>query len=264
AAQAQYRAPTLQQSGNLQAIFKSGKIVIGTSLSYPSKHVAKTVAVTGADWCWIDAEHVAWSPALLVECIQVIIHESAGKMVPVVRVPSKTSFDYMAWCLDAGAGGIIVPHLETVEEMKEVIAACRFPPIGHRSFPPFTFIPGVTDTTPEGESVFSLANKHVAVIPQIESRVGIQNLEAIMKMDEISAFMIGAGDLRMDMGLPLGLDGDEPEFAAAMAKATKVSKERDIPLLGAAIGPEMIRKRIDQGFRIVVVCIDLHTLAFGM
>jgi hypothetical protein len=51
--QAQHRAPTLQQSGNLQAIFKSGKIVIGTSLSYPSRHVAKSVAVTGADWCWI-------------------------------------------------------------------------------------------------------------------------------------------------------------------------------------------------------------------
>lgn len=89
-----------------------------------------------------DAEHVAWSPKLLVECIQIIVHESAGKMVPVVRVPSKTAFDYMvrmvpsslialtrlqAWCLDAGAGGIIVPHLEKAEELKEVVAACRFP-----------------------------------------------------------------------------------------------------------------------------------------
>ncbi|KAJ6551601.1 Pyruvate/Phosphoenolpyruvate kinase-like domain-containing protein, partial [Mycena capillaripes] len=262
--QGQFNAPTLQQSSNLQAIFKSGKIVIGTSLSYPSRHVAKTVAQTGADWCWIDAEHVAWAPDMLIECIQVIIHESGGKMIPVVRVPSKTAFDYMAWCLDAGAGGIIVPHLETVEEMKAVIATCRFPPIGHRSYPPFTFIPGVTDTTPEGESVFSLANKHVAIIPQIESRVGIKNLEAIMSMPEISAFMIGAGDLRLDMGLPLGMTGDEPEFVAAVEKATKVSKETKIPLLGVAIGPEMVKMRIDQGFRALVVCLDLYTLAFGM
>ncbi|KAJ7026156.1 Pyruvate/Phosphoenolpyruvate kinase-like domain-containing protein, partial [Mycena alexandri] len=95
------------------------------------------------------------------------------------------------WCLNAGAGGIIVPHLETVEEMKEVIAACRFSPIGHRSFPPFTFLPGVTDRTPENETVFSLANKYVAIIPQIESRLGINNLEAVMQLDEFSAFMIG-------------------------------------------------------------------------
>ncbi|KAJ7471311.1 Pyruvate/Phosphoenolpyruvate kinase-like domain-containing protein [Mycena galericulata] len=264
AAQAQFRAPTLQQPSNLQAIFKSGKIVIGTTLTYPSRHVAKTVAVTGADWCWIDSEHIAWTPTLLVECIQVIVHESGGRMIPVVRVPSKTAFDYMAWCLDAGAGGIIVPHIDTVEEMKEVIAACRFAPLGHRSFPPFTLIPGVTDITPEGESVFSLANKHVAIIPQIESRVGVQNLEAIMKLDEISAFMIGAGDLHLDLGLPLSMESDAPEFVAAMAKAKKVSKERNIPLLGVAIGPEMIRKRIDQGFTILASSADLHTLAFGL
>ncbi|KAJ7653269.1 Pyruvate/Phosphoenolpyruvate kinase-like domain-containing protein, partial [Mycena polygramma] len=248
----QYRAPTLQQSGNLQGMFKSGKITIGTCLSYPSPHVAKTVAVTGADWCWIasffyhnrpdrviddqhqDAEHVAWSPTTLVECIQVIIHESAGRMIPVVRVPSKRAFDYMAWCLDAGAGGIIVPRLETVEEMKEVIKTCRFAPIGHRSFPPFSYLPGVTDTVPAGESVFTLANKHVAIIPQIESRLGIKNLEEIMKMEEISAFMVGSGDLRLKMGFPLGLTGDEPEFLAAVEKATKVSREAEISLLGLA------------------------------
>ncbi|KAJ6469182.1 Pyruvate/Phosphoenolpyruvate kinase-like domain-containing protein [Mycena vitilis] len=264
ATRGQFRAPTLQQPGNLQAMFKSGKVVVGTALSYPSRHVAKTIAVTGADWCWIDAEHVAWSATTLIECIQVIVHESAGKMIPVVRVPSKTAFDYMAWCLDAGAGGIIVPHLETVEEMKEVINACRFAPIGHRSFPPFTFLQGVTDITPPGETVFSLANKHVAIIPQIESRVGIQNLEEIMRMEEISAFMIGAGDLRLDMGLSLGLTGDEPEFVAAIEKATKVSNDTDIPLLGIAIGPDMIKMRIDQGFRAIVCCMDIAILGYGM
>ncbi|KAJ7139032.1 Pyruvate/Phosphoenolpyruvate kinase-like domain-containing protein [Mycena epipterygia] len=263
-AQAQYRSSTLQQSSNLQEIFKSGKIVIGISLSYPSVHVAKTIAATGADWCWIDAEHVAWSPQLLVECIQIIIHESAGKMVPVVRVPNKTAFDYMAWCLDAGAGGIVIPHMETKDELKAIVSACRFSPVGHRSFPPFTFIPGVTDVTPEGESMFSVTNKHVAIIPQIESRLGIQNLEELAKMDEISAFMIGVGDLRLDMGLPLQMNGEEPEFVAALQKAKNISKESNIPLLGITDGPETLKKRIDQGFSIFMCCVDLHALAFGM
>ncbi|KAF8218292.1 Pyruvate/Phosphoenolpyruvate kinase-like domain-containing protein, partial [Mycena galopus ATCC 62051] len=220
--------------------------------------------ITGADWCWIDAEHVAWAPDMLAECIQIINHESGGKMIPVVRVPSKTSFEYMAWCLDAGAGGIIIPHLDTVEEMKAVISACRFSPIGHRSFPPFSYVPGVTDITPVGESVFSLANRHVAIIPQIESRLGIKNLEEILKMGEISAFMIGAGDLRLDMGLSLGMTGDEPEFVAAMEKAKRVSEQTNIPLLGAAVGTELIKERLDQGYKILVCCLDLHTLAYGM
>ncbi|KAJ7209886.1 hypothetical protein C8J57DRAFT_1257360 [Mycena rebaudengoi] len=51
--QLQWRAPTLQQPNNLQGLIKSKKIAIGTGLSYPSVQVAKTIAVTGADWCWI-------------------------------------------------------------------------------------------------------------------------------------------------------------------------------------------------------------------
>jgi hypothetical protein len=82
------------------------------------------------------------------------------------------------------------------------------------------------------------------------------------------------------MGLSLGLTGDEPEFVAAVEKATKVSKECKIPLLGGtfpacpcsklikrftvAVGPEMVKLRIDQGYRILVCCLDLHTFVFGM
>ncbi|KAJ6475739.1 Pyruvate/Phosphoenolpyruvate kinase-like domain-containing protein [Mycena vitilis] len=128
----------------------------------------------------------------------------------------------------------------------------------------FQQLPGVTDTVPAGESVFTLANKHVAIIPQIESRLDIKNLEEIMKMEEISAFMIGSGDLRLEMGLPLGLTGNEPEFIEAVEKATKVSREADIPLLGVARGPDMVKTRIDQGYRAIVCCLDAPLLAFAM
>ncbi|KAJ7694808.1 Pyruvate/Phosphoenolpyruvate kinase-like domain-containing protein [Mycena rosella] len=109
-----------------------------------SSNVAKTLAVTGADWIWVDTEHVAWSQKLLVEVIQMIDDESHGNRIPVVRVPSKTAFDCMACCQDAGAGGIITLHVETAEEVAAVVAACRFPPTGHRSYPPFTFLSSLT------------------------------------------------------------------------------------------------------------------------
>ncbi|KAJ6483982.1 Pyruvate/Phosphoenolpyruvate kinase-like domain-containing protein, partial [Mycena sanguinolenta] len=220
--------------------------------------------ITGADWCWIDMEHVAWSPALLAECIQIIIHESAGKMIPIVRVPAKTSFDHMAWCLDAGAGGLIIPHLETVEEMKAVIAACRFPPIGHRSLSPFAFIPGVTDITPKGETVFSVANKHVALMPQIESKLAIENLDAILSMGEVAAFMLGLGDLRLEMNLPLAFDGDEPEFVEALQHASKISKKHEKPIACGAFNKQIIKERVDQGCRLLLCGFDLQFLAFGI
>jgi 2-keto-3-deoxy-L-rhamnonate aldolase RhmA len=73
-------------------------------------------------------------------------------------------------------------------------------------------LPGVTDTAPEGESVFSIANKHVAIIPQIESRVGIENLEAIVKLDEISAFMIGGG---FDFRVPYKIYGSSTQLVTS-------------------------------------------------
>ncbi|KAJ7248262.1 Pyruvate/Phosphoenolpyruvate kinase-like domain-containing protein [Mycena haematopus] len=264
--QASWGAPTRQQSSNMRGLIQSGKVLLGQVLSYPSRQVAKTLAVTGADWIWIDAEHVAWSQKLLVECIQIIIHESGGRQVPIVRVPSKTAFEHMvsfgAWALDAGAGGIIIPHIETPEQVAAVAGACRFPPIGHRSYPPFTFLPGVTDATPEGESVYSLANKYVAIIPQIESRVGIKNIESIMQMEEVDAVMIGAGDLRLDMGLSVGFVGEEPEFVTAMNRVTAMSKRYKKSLVGVAIGAPMVEERLRQGFTVLVNSVDLYTLAY--
>jgi hypothetical protein len=78
---------------------------------------------------------------------------------------------------------------------------------------------------------------------------------------------MAVGDLRLEIGLPLRDPGDkinETEFASAMEKATKVSKDSGIPLLGIAVGPEMIKQRIDQGFRVIASCLDVHTLAMGM
>ncbi|KAJ7621043.1 Pyruvate/Phosphoenolpyruvate kinase-like domain-containing protein [Roridomyces roridus] len=263
ATQASWAAPTRQQPSNMRGLIRSGKVLMGQVLSYPSRHVAKTLAAAGGDWIWIDTEHVAWSQKALVEAIQIIIHESGGRMVPIVRVPSKTAFDYMTWCLDAGAGGLIVPHIETVEEVMAVAGACRFPPTGHRSFPPFTFIPGLTDITPEGKTVYTLANEHIAIIPQVESRVGIANIDAIMQMDEVDAVMIGAGDLRLEMGLPLGFVGQEPEFVAAIERATAMSKKYGKYLMGAALGPAMVEERLRQGFTLLITTIDLYTLAGG-
>ncbi|KAF7368875.1 2,4-dihydroxyhept-2-ene-1,7-dioic acid aldolase [Mycena venus] len=261
--QASWGAPTRQQPSNMRGLIQSGKVLLGQVLSYPSRQVAKTLAVTGADWIWIDAEHVAWSQKLLVEAIQIITHESGGKMIPIVRVPSKTAFDHMAWALDAGAGGVIVPHIETVEEVAAVAGACRFPPAGHRSFPPFTFLPGVTDITPKGESVYSLANKHVAIIPQVESRVGIKNIDSIMQMEEVDAVMIGAGDLRLEMGLSVGFVGEEPEFAAAMNRVTAMSKKYKKSLVGVAISAPMVEERLKQGFTVLVTTVDFYTLGFA-
>ncbi|KAF7354326.1 2,4-dihydroxyhept-2-ene-1,7-dioic acid aldolase [Mycena venus] len=241
-----WKGPTPQQSSNFRGLAKCGQVLYGVALSIPSVHVAKVIAVAGADYCWIDQEHTPCGPDLMMQLIQTINHESRGKTIPVVRVPSKTCFEYMAWCLNAGAGG----------------DPCRYPPLGHRSVQPFHFIPGVTDTVPEGESVFTIANKNVAIIPQVESLAGLDNVEAIMRHKGVDMVMVGARDLRAEMGL-VGLTGSEPEYVEANERIISAAKANKVPLMAYTPRPDMIEQRVRQGFTALMVSADFSTLALG-
>ncbi|KAG6807723.1 hypothetical protein H0H93_001169, partial [Arthromyces matolae] len=143
---------------------------------------------------------------------------SQGKIIPLVRVPNH-SHEWVTWALDAGAGGIVIPHMETVDQVKASIAAARFPPHGHRSYAPFAVINGVQDSAPEGKSWLDVASEHCAVIPQIESRKGVENLEEIMQVPGVDAIMIGF----IDLGLDLGLDKKD-EMAAATERIHSLAK----------------------------------------
>lgn len=68
--------------------------------------------------------------------VQAINYHSEGRMFPIVRVPNH-GHEWIAWALDAGAAGVIIPHTETVEQARAAVRAARFAPLGERSFPPF-------------------------------------------------------------------------------------------------------------------------------
>jgi len=234
-------------------------VLVGTGIAIPSIHVAKIVAVTGADWCWIDAEHTPFGSTMLADIVQTVQFHSEGKMVPVVRVPG-FSHEWMATALDAGAGGIIIPHTETVEQVHGIMESCLYPPLGKRSFPPFALLPGLTDLP--GKPL-ERANEHVAILPQIESQLGIDNLEEIMQIPGIAAIMIGTGDLHLDLGLGLRVDSDEPSFLKCMDRVKTLAVKYNMPICGYVGAGEMV-SRIDMGYRMVAASGDAPAIAFGI
>ncbi|KZP10283.1 Phosphoenolpyruvate/pyruvate domain-containing protein, partial [Athelia psychrophila] len=201
-----YRASNLRQSSDLRKALRDcmrdTTALLGVGIGVPSIASTKVVAVTAADWAWIDTEHTPLSPTLMADIVQTVNYHSEGRMLPIVRVPSH-GHEWIAWALDAGAAGVIIPHTETVEQARAAVRAARFGPLGDRSFPPFVMLSGITDSAPEGQTWVDVANDHIAVIPQIESALGLENLEDIMQVPGVDAIMIGKGDLRLSMGLPL-------------------------------------------------------------
>jgi len=136
--------------------------------------------------------------------------------------------------------------------------------MGQRSFSPWTFTPGISDASIYPNDNFNLAtsNKHICIIPQVESVKGIENVEEIAAVEGVAALMFGPGDYMIDAGLQLKLSGEpHPTFLAAMGRLIGAAKTAKLPLFGAAQTPDMIPMLVQQGYAAIAVAFDVWGLA---
>ncbi|KAL8781962.1 MAG: hypothetical protein Q9213_005770 [Squamulea squamosa] len=196
---------------------------------------------------------------LLTSLIKTIQYTSCGSMVPYVRVPA-CSPDLVPHVLTAGAGGVVMPHVLNAEQAKAFVRLAKFPPLGDRSYPPSALFGGQT-TTPANKTIYDIWNEHAAIFCQIEDVEGVANVEEIARVPGVDALMVGASDLRFSLGLSAGsMDGDEPEFLAAMHKIQKAADANGLAVLGFAVTPEIVKKRLQLGWR-ALIC---HSDASGI
>lgn len=152
----------------------------------------------------------------------------------------------IGYVLDSGAN-IVVPQVSTVEECKRVMSATKYgsKQNGTRSAPPFRLLFGVTDTPyTAGGDLHQCHNQQAAVMIQIESLEGINNLDAILtECPDVDCVWLGALDARINMNLPGGMgDGDEPEWLDAVATFEATLKKHDKPRGGFAMGNERLKE----------------------
>jgi 4-hydroxy-2-oxoheptanedioate aldolase len=182
----------------------------------------------------------------------------------VVRVP-KHDETALSTALDAGAAGIIIPHCESAQEIRDKIKEVYYrtsqehtlastdqiplvvarslltpqtlpiAPLGERSFSPWTFTPGISDRSLYPNDAFNIqtSNRHICIIPQVESVKGIENIEEIAAVEGVAGLMFGPGDFSIDAGLELKLGGEpHPTFMSAMQRFVAAGKKYGKPLVG--------------------------------
>lgn len=225
----------------------AGGLCLGGWLSIPSPINAEVMAATGFDYCCVDMQHGFSDFSDLVPMFQAI---TTGSATPFVRVPENLS-GHIGKALDAGAMGIIVPMVNSVEECEAAIAAGRYPPLGTRSFGPSRV--GAV----EGPDYWERANQDVAIVPMIETVEALDALDDILAVDGLEAVYVGPADLSVSLGLPPR--SEEPALQEALDAIVAACNRHGI-VPGMHTTTALAQDRIERGFRMLTITADLAAL----
>jgi 4-hydroxy-2-oxoheptanedioate aldolase len=226
-----------------------GEVTYGGWLSIPSSFSAEVMAHQGFDWVNIDMQHGVIDYQVALTMLQAI---STTPTIPFVRVPWN-EFGIIGKVLDAGAMGVIIPMVNSVEEAKAAVAACRYFPAGARSFGPTRV------AYYAGADYFSGANQEIACIPMIETRQAVERLDDILSVPGIDAVYVGPADLSITLGLPPGMNNGGAFEDARVLIAKKCADHGVIAGIHANAG--LAAKHAEAGYRMITVSGDAGAIA---
>jgi 4-hydroxy-2-oxoheptanedioate aldolase len=232
-------------------MWERGEAAHGAWLSIASSFSAEVMAHQGFDWITVDMQHGAIDYTTALTMLQAI---GTTDTMPFVRVPWNEP-GIIGKVLDAGAMGVIIPMVNSVQEAEDAVAACRYAPEGRRSFGP------TRATFYAGRDYFSGANREVACIPMIETQQALDNLDDILSVTGIDAVYVGPADMSISLGLPPGMDNGGA-FEDARLRIAEACKQHGVTA-GIHANASLAAKHRAAGYRMITISSDVGSLAAG-
>lgn len=228
------------------ARIRAGGVAIGLGVHHLRTAATGLLAeAAGFDWIFIDAEHGGFSED---QATQLALAALPTRVTPIIRV-CKGALDQAPRVLDNGAMGVVIPHIDTAEEARAVVDACKYPPLGHRSLggPPAQ---ARFATIPAGEMMAEM-NQRLLTVVMIETPQAVENADAIAAVPGIDSLMIGTSDLTAEMGIPgqIGHERVKAAYAAVIGACTKHGK---IAGMGGVYDEQNAPVYIGMGARLVL------------
>jgi 2-keto-3-deoxy-L-rhamnonate aldolase RhmA len=244
--------PTIENK--LRERLSAGQLALGMALRQArTADIGRVLAACGYDFAFIDMEHNSMGIDTAAQ-IAVACHDAG--VTPLVRVPGYEH--YLATrLLDAGAMGIVFPHVDSAEQARALVDGCKYPPVGHRSLGgPMAQL----GFRPYPRAASSAAvNREVLLVMMLETPGAIGEADAIAAVPGVDVLMIGTNDLTLEMGIPGQYDDSRVVRAYDTVVAACRKHGKHVGMGGIYDHPTM-QKYIDRGARFVLCGSDIQFL----
>src|SRR5471030_1288698 len=180
-----------------KARLKKNQLAVGIGIRLVRNvDIIKVMKAAGFDWLFLDLEHGVMS---IETAAEICVAAQDSGIAPIVRVP----YGELAMAtrlLDGGALGIVIPHVDTAEEAREIADRLRYPPLGHRSVgggqAQFDYAPM------KMADMIKRSNDNTLITVMIETPKAVKNADAIAAVPGIDALLVGSSDLSVELGIP--------------------------------------------------------------
>lgn len=237
---------------SLKQRLQNGDTLIGTIVTIPASEVADMLSRLGFDFLWIEAEH---GPSNLVQA-QAAVLAAGERCATVIRVPGQDEV-WIKKALDTGCDGIIVPHVNTADEAQRIVDLSLYPPEGIRSLGAARGQTYCMDMP----NCIEDTNRQTAVIVQVEHIDAVENIEAIARVTNLTAVLIGPYDLSGSLGIPG--QTEDPEVQKAISHVIKVCNAAHMPVGIFAADVTAAQRALAQGVTLVALGVDAVFLWSG-
>jgi len=222
---------------------RRGEPVFGVSVMIPSPQIVEMIAAAGFDWVLLDCEH----GTLTLESVELMAMAAEASGITAIARPMSRAPEHILQVLDRGVMGVQVPHVNTAADARAVIEAVKYHPLGRRSLAAGTRA-AVYDSHGTLADYVAAANDATLIAVQLEDREAIDNIDELLKVDNIDVFFIGPSDLSQSLGHPGNPKAPEVAHAIDSSFRKMLSAGR---LPGTPATAENLRGVLDKGVRYI-------------
>ncbi|MDD7968750.1 HpcH/HpaI aldolase family protein [Actinomycetospora lemnae] len=238
----------------VRAAWAAGRAARNGWLTVPDPHLVEVVAAHAAgrgllDAVTLDLQHGLFDRARSADAVRAI---AAHGLAPLVRLPAVDEAT-VGFVLDLGVRGVIAPMVSDAAAARELVAACRYPPVGRRSFGPVrTALRPGDDPVAAADTVLALA--------MVETADALDRADEIAAVPGLDGLFVGPGDLGVALGIGAAQDREEPAIHDAFRRVLAACAAAGTRAAVHATRPEYAAARAADGFALVTVWSDVPAI----